>query len=102
MGHIENPGSATRTRAMRLRVTGRVQGVGFRYYIVREAERLGLCGYASNRADGSVEIHAQGADAALKDLLDAARRGPRHARVDGVESEFTDAVHSLEGFEVRF
>jgi len=86
---------------MRLRVTGRVQGVGFRYFIVREAQRLGLCGYAANRADGSVEIHAQGADAALKELLEVARRGPRHARVDDLESEFTDWIHSLTGFEVQ-
>jgi len=100
MAHTGNPGSATRT--MRLRVTGRVQGVGFRDFIVREAERLGLSGYASNRADGSVEVHAQGAESALKHLLDAASRGPRNARVDDVESEFTDEVHSFRGFEVRF
>ena len=85
-----------------MRVTGRVQGVGFRYFIVREAQRLGLSGYAANRADGSVEIHAQGPDATLRELLEAARRGPRHARVDGLESELTDWIDSLTGFEVRF
>ena len=66
-------------------VRGRVQGVGFRWYVWREAGRLGLKGVARNLADGTVEVLAEGQDEALSDLERALRRGPTAARVDGVD-----------------
>jgi acylphosphatase len=59
--------------------------VGFRWFVWREAERLGLGGWAYNMPDGSVEVVAHGPDAALEDLDRALARGPRMAQVDQVE-----------------
>jgi acylphosphatase len=77
-------------RARRLRITGRVQGVGYRDWLVREAERLGLDGWVRNRADGSVEALLAGDEPAVQVLLSACRRGPRLARVDGIEEALAD------------
>jgi acylphosphatase len=66
-------------------VQGRVQGVGFRWFVWREAERLGLGGFARNLRDGTVEVVSQGPDDALDRLEQALRRGPSGARVDAVE-----------------
>lgn len=72
--------------ALRVIVSGRVQGVGYRAWTVREARRLGLAGWVRNRADGSVELLAAGPEAALDALLEACRRGPPLARVDAIET----------------
>ena len=68
------------------RVSGRVQGVGFRWWTVCEARRLGLRGTVRNRPDGTVEVHAAGPDAALLRLESRLRDGPPHARVDRVDT----------------
>lgn len=68
-----------------LRISGRVQGVGFRDALAREAGRLGVTGWVRNRADGGVEALAQGSPAALDRLEAWARRGPPAARVERVE-----------------
>ena len=88
-------------KATRLRVTGRVQGVGFRYHVVSHAQELGLDGYARNLDDGTVEVWAEGTPEALAGLLEATRRGPRWARVDDVRIEEASATHTLRGFTVR-
>jgi acylphosphatase len=64
---------------------GRVQGVGFRWFVWREAERLGLGGFARNLPDGTVEVVSQGPDEALDRLEQALRRGPSGARVDALD-----------------
>lgn len=66
-------------------VRGQVQGVGFRWFVMREAERLTLRGFARNLRDGTVEVVSHGSDAALDALEEHLRRGPRHGRVDAVE-----------------
>lgn len=66
-------------------VTGRVQGVFFRASTRREARRLGLTGVARNLSDGSVEVIACGAEAAVAELIQWLHRGPEHARVAAVE-----------------
>lgn len=68
-----------------LRIAGRVQGVGFRDAMGRQAERLGVTGWVRNRADGDVEAVVQGDAAALEDLLAWAGRGPPAARVERIE-----------------
>jgi len=70
--------------AASLRVEGRVQGVGYRWWAVGEAQRLGLSGWARNRRDGSVEILAIGAADAISALEDACAEGPPAARVASV------------------
>lgn len=68
----------------RILVAGRVQGVGFRWWVVRQAAALGLTGWVRNRCDGRVEILAAGAEAALDELAERCRRGPSGARVADV------------------
>jgi acylphosphatase len=71
--------------ARRLQITGRVQGVGFRYAMQDEAARLGVNGWVRNRSDGSVEALLQGEADALEALTAWARRGPPGARVSAVQ-----------------
>jgi acylphosphatase len=86
-----------------IRVRGRVQGVGFRYALRREAERSGVCGWVRNRSDGSVEALLQGEAQAVTRLVAWARRGPPAARVDELnESDAEPACARLyQGFEER-
>jgi acylphosphatase len=85
----------------RLLVTGRVQGVGYRDWVVERAERLGLTGWVRNRVDGSVEAVIVGDDQAVGRMIDACRRGPRLARVDAVDVEPLDLDILPEGFARR-
>jgi len=71
--------------AHRYLVSGRVQGVGFRYFVLRRANELGLRGFVRNLPGGSVEVVAEGGDDALAELELALASGPALARVEGVE-----------------
>ena len=71
--------------AARLLIEGRVQGVGYRWWALGEAERLGLAGWVRNRRDGSVEALAIGPQAAIDRFAEACRQGPAHAAVRRVE-----------------
>lgn len=72
------------TTAVEVRVTGRVQGVGFRAWTRAEALRRSLTGWVRNEADGSVGAFLQGPEAAVSDMVAALENGPVAARVDGV------------------
>ena len=74
-------------------VRGAVQGVGFRWFVLREAHRLDLRGWVTNLPDGSVEVVADGAAGSLEELQRVLARGPSAARVSGVEK--TDAPHDI-------
>lgn len=78
--HTENQSSAT---AVRVVLTGRVQGVGMRYATQDQAQKLGLVGWVRNRSDGSVEAWLEGADASVQLMLDWLRADPGWSRVDG-------------------
>ena len=82
-------------------VRGLVQGVGFRYFVLRKASTLGLSGFVRNRVDGSVEIVAEGQRAHLEELLSEVRRGPRSAAVRDVTLEWTAPTHQFFSFEVH-
>jgi len=84
-GQVSGAGEVLQVRTIRLRIAGRVQGVGFRDAMCREADRLGVTGWVRNRADGDVEAVAQGAPASLDALQAWARRGPPAARVEHVD-----------------
>ena len=73
-----------------LRIEGRVQGVGYRDWLQREAQRAGLSGWVRNRPDGSVQALLAGEAAAVQALLDACRRGPLLARVDRIADSPAD------------
>jgi acylphosphatase len=81
-------------------VHGDVQGVGFRYFLMREAQRLGLRGWVRNRDDGTVEFVAEGTRADLEQLKQAAEKGPRLARVDRVDARWSAAAGGLDGFDL--
>jgi len=71
-------------KTVRLCITGRVQGVGYRVWATRSAATLGLRGWVRNRSDGSVEVLATGAPDAVAALVEACRQGPLGARVTAV------------------
>jgi acylphosphatase len=86
-------------RAKRFFVSGRVQGVGYRYFARGVAERLQLTGSVRNLADGRVEVFAIGDDAQLRALKEELLRGPRNAhvsRVDELEAEGTATAFTIE------
>ena len=82
----------------RLRIRGKVQGVGFRYWAVRQASKLALRGWVRNRGDGSVEAVAAGPKDALDAFITACHTGPRAARVESVVVEDADETVG-NGFE---
>jgi acylphosphatase len=84
---------------LHLAIRGRVQGVGYRYAMAAEAERLGLAGWVRNRRDGSVEAVVQGPAASVEALRRWAGRGPPSAEVSAVEA--TPAEGEFERFETR-
>jgi len=86
--------------AYRYLVRGRVQGVGYRYFVLRQADALGVTGFARNRADGAVEVIAEGSDDSLADLEGRLREGPAFAEVTDVERE-SIAPRRDTGFHVR-
>jgi acylphosphatase len=95
--------AASTTLRRRILVSGRVQGVGYRYATVREARRLGLRGYARNLPDGRVEVVAEGPPDDVERLTAWCRRGPSAAEVSAVEHVDLDrGSKSLEPFDVRW
>jgi acylphosphatase len=87
--------------ARHLQITGRVQGVGFRYSMQHEAARLGVNGWVRNCRDGSVEALVQGSEQAIAAITDWARRGPSGARVESVRVANADGEKTLSTFEQR-
>jgi acylphosphatase len=89
------------TEARRYVVRGRVQGVGYRWFVEREAHILGIAGWVRNNADGSVEIQAQGTRDQLSALRSRLREGPRAARVDNVEESAAQPAADLSLFRIE-
>jgi len=87
-------------KAVRVVVSGRVQGVGFRAWTVREAKALGLAGRVWNRPDGDVEAEAVGAGPALERFVEAMRQGPRLARVEQVAEQWFESPDVPRDFRV--
>jgi acylphosphatase len=73
--------------ARRWLISGRVQGVGFRYFVEQAADQLSLTGYARNLGDGRVEVYAVGPEHKLAQLAGMLHKGPRWADVRGVEEQ---------------
>jgi len=83
-------------------VYGRVQGVGFRYFVIQKAHALALRGYTRNESDGSVEVLAQGPREALERLLASLRQGPTGARVRDVRVTWGETTGHVSGFHLRW
>ncbi|MGC9400573.1 MAG: acylphosphatase [Anaerolineae bacterium] len=92
----------TEQRAVHLIVHGRVQGVGFRYFTQRNAHRLGIVGWVKNRYDGTVEIQAEGTQAALQELIRQVQQGPSHAHVTNVEVAWQAPTGQYSHFGVTY
>jgi acylphosphatase len=89
------------TQARRFVVRGRVQGVGFRWFVEHEAHILGIVGWVRNNHDGSVEVLAIGTRDQLAGLGSRLRQGPRASRVDHVEESETRPVAGLTTFRIE-
>ena len=88
-------------RAVKMRIEGIVQGVGFRYYTYRVAKRYGVKGYVRNMPDGSVEVVAEGEESAMEKFLQEVARGPSSAVVTNV---IVEDIHpqGFRSFEIRY
>jgi len=84
-----------------IRVAGVVQGVGFRYFVYRKAEGLGLTGFVRNLEDGSVEIFAQGPRGLLEELLVQVKTGPRSSDVRKVDVSWSAKPGNYHSFEIH-
>jgi acylphosphatase len=97
---VTGPGSQQRQRLVAV-ARGVVQGVGYRWFVQREASRIGLVGWVANMADGSVEVVAEGSHTDLEQLVLALRVGPSAAMVDEVSVRHEPARGGLGGFDIR-
>ena len=88
-------------KSKRYIVRGRVQGVGFRWFVDHEARQLGLTGWVRNNIDGTVEVLAMGNDQQLATLFNRLRQGPRAARVDDVQEIAAEPVEGLTTFRIE-
>ena len=82
-------------------VTGRVQGVGFRYFVMRHAQAAGVTGFARNLPDGRVEFLLQGEPAAVETVLTQIHQGPSYSRVDAVELVESNSNDTHSDFLIR-
>lgn len=85
-----------------LKITGKVQGVGFRASTRRRARKLGLSGWVKNLADGSVEAVVEGEKNDIQNLVSWAKKGPRRARVDEVNVSWKENQEEFRGFNIRY
>ena len=86
------------TKHVQARVSGRVQGVGFRYYATHVAQGLGLVGVVRNTADGGVEAVAEGEETQLHEFLVALHHGPQAAEVTGVATAWGEPTGEFSSF----
>ncbi len=99
---VVRPAAAAGARRVHVFVSGRVQGVGFRMFVQREALQLELKGWVKNLADGRVEAVAEGPTDRIDTLLGKLRTGPRTAKVDNVVVADEGATGEFKTFEIRY
>jgi len=85
-----------------IKISGFVQGVGFRSWAVAIARELGISGFVKNESDGSVKIVAEGEEEKLKKLIDLCWQGPRYARVKNVEVKWQKFEGGFLGFDIEY
>jgi acylphosphatase len=88
-------------QARRFLVRGRVQGVGFRWFVEREAHILGIAGWVRNNFDGTVEVLVMGTREQLVGMKSRLQEGPRAARVDDVEESEAEPIKGLNSFRIE-
>ena len=85
-----------------IRIQGKVQGVGYRFFATRVARRLGLKGAIQNLRDGTVEAVVEGEKSAIDEWIEELREGPRYAEVVTIEQESKGFTGKLPDFDVKF
>ena len=83
-----------------MKITGKVQGVGFRYYVLRQAQELGIRGWVSNKPNGDVEALAQGEKTDLEQFIFKVKEGPYFSRVEDVSLNCLNEAENYFGFEI--
>jgi len=83
-------------------VTGQVQGVGYRYFAMRQANLLGITGYVKNKSDGSVELEAEGGREIIENFLAILEQGPGYGSVDNVEVRYEPYSAKYNKFSVDY
>ena len=86
----------------RLKITGRVQKVGFRWFTVQWAQDLALGGFVCNQHDGSVYIETEGKRSRIESFAKELKQGPRGSQVDNVDIEWLNYEHNFRDFEIRY
>ena len=81
-------------------IIGKVQGVGFRYFVFRQAQELGIKGWVSNKSNGNVEALAHGEKADLEQFIAKVKEGPSFSRVDDVNLNWVNEAEQYFGFEI--
>lgn len=89
-------------KAVRIVVSGLVQGVGYRYFVMRAARSLGIVGYVKNLHNGNVEIIAEGETGPLNQLIEEVKTGPCSCDVRDLKIEWLELTGTFDGFDVRF
>lgn len=87
---------------LKITVTGRVQGVGYRYHTVKIAEKYGIKGFVQNRYDGAVYIEAEGEAQALQQLVNWCKNGPSRAVVQRVSTDESTNLKDFTSFRVKY
>ncbi len=90
------------SKAIKIRIFGRVQGVCFRENTKKKAEGLGLSGFVRNESDGSVYVEAEGEEVDLEKLTEWCHQGPKFAQVERVEEEYSDKLLNYKDFCIKF
>jgi acylphosphatase len=88
-------------KGLHIKVSGAVQGVGFRWFAKRAADRWDVGGYVRNLYDGSVDIYAEGEDISLNGFLQEIQLGPRYAHVAGVNFDWTEYSGNYKEFRIE-
>jgi len=89
-------------KRVRVKIFGRVQGVGFRFFVYRNAKNLGLKGWVRNLTDGTVEALFEGEDEKIKEILELCKKGPPLAKVKRVEVREEEVKNEFNDFEILF
>jgi acylphosphatase len=85
-----------------IRIHGKVQGVGYRFFATRVARRLGLKGFIQNNRDGTVEATVEGEKTAIDEWIEELKEGPRYAEVTKIDQDTRDFSGKLPDFDVKF
>lgn len=85
-----------------IKISGRVQGVGFRYFVAQKAKEFGISGWVKNTVDGSVLVMAQGEESELNTFIDYLFIGPTLSRVDRISKYKMNSLSEFDNFSVKY